>query len=68
MSKNDNNVRFISFPDSDLQALAMLYTKSQDLKGKSIKEIAEMYYNAFYELRYIHKELRSDIKKKFKDV
>ena len=67
MSKSDGNIHLSSFPDSDLQALAMLYTKNQDLKGKSIKEIAEIYYNAFYELRYIHKELRSDIKKKFKD-
>lgn len=64
---NNNSVKLVSFPDSDLQALAMLYTKNQDLKDKSVKEVAEIYYNAYYELTYKHKNLRDDIRKKFKD-
>lgn len=61
-----DTVRLHTFPDSDLQALAMLYTEKQDLKGKSVKEIAEIYYNAYYELTYEHKNLRNDIRKNFK--
>lgn len=64
---NNNSFEFRTFPDSDLQALAMLYTKNQDLKGKSVKEIAEIYYNAYYELTYKHKDLRTDIRNKFKN-
>lgn len=63
---NNNSSNLYSFPNSDLQALAMLYTENQDLKGKTIKEIAEIYYNAYYELTYDLKDLRSDIRKNFK--
>ena len=59
--------KLVSFPDSDLQALAMLYTKNQDLKGKSVKEIAKIYYDAYYELVYTTRELRQESRKKFKD-
>ncbi len=64
---SSDNVKLSSFPDSDLQALAMLYTKNQDLKGKSVKEIAEIYYNAYYELTYKHRDFRRDIRNKFRD-
>ncbi len=63
----NNDIHLNSFPDSDIQALAMLYTQNQDLKGKSAKEIAEIYFNAYYELTYKHKSLRSDIRQKFKN-
>ena len=55
-----DNVRIFSFPDTETDALAYLYTKNQDLSGKSVKEIAEIYYNAYYEL----KSYKADIRKK----
>ena len=65
---SSETVNLHTFPNSDLQALAMLYTKNQDLKGKSVKEIAEIYYNAYYELTYEHKDLRNNIRKNFKNI
>ena len=64
---SDNSVSLNSFPSSDIQALAMLYTENQNLKEKSVKEIAEIYFNAYYELTYKHRDLRDDIRKNFKD-
>lgn len=65
---SNESVNLHTFPNSDLQALAMLYTKNQELKGKSVKEIAEIYYNAYYELTYEHKNLRYDIRNKFRNI
>ena len=60
-------IKLISFPDSDIQALAMLYTQNQDLKGKSVKEVAKIYYDAYYQLAYDTKDLRNESRKKFKN-
>ena len=64
---SNESIKLISFPDSDIQALAMLYTQNQDLKGKSVKEVAKIYYDAYYELAYDTKDLRNDSRKKFKN-
>ena len=41
---SNDSVKLPTFPDSDLQALAMLYTKNQNLKEKSVTDIAEIYF------------------------
>lgn len=63
----NESIKLISFPDSDIQALAILYTQNQDLKGKSVKEVAKIYYDAYYELAYDTKDLRNESRKKFKN-
>lgn len=45
---------FRTFPDSELEALAYLYVKSQDLSGKSPSEIHTMYREAYYEITKDH--------------
>lgn len=39
------------YEKSDFQMLASLWLKQQDLTGKSLIEIAELYYNAITELQ-----------------
>ena len=60
-----DDCRLFTFPSSEYEALAMLYVKNQDLKGKSVKDIAEIYYNAYYEFRYKTKDIKEKARDKF---
>lgn len=62
-----NEVNLSTFPRSDYEALALLYTKNQDLKGKSVKEIAEIYYDAYYELRNNGRDIRLNASEKIRN-
>lgn len=62
-----DSVSLSTFPKNKDEALAMLYVKNQDLKGKSIKEIAEIYYNAYYEFRYQTREIEKEAYNKFRN-
>lgn len=46
MSENVLN----AFPRDLTEALALLYVQSQDLSGKTAKEMLEMYTNAYKEI------------------
>lgn len=61
-----DSVSLSTFPKNEDEALAMLYVKNQDLKGKSIKEIAEIYYNAYYEFHYQTREIEIEARNKFR--
>lgn len=61
-----DSVSLSTFPKNEDEALAFLYTQNQDLKGKSVQEIAEIYYNAYYEFRYKTKEIENSARDKFK--
>lgn len=54
-----DSVNLSTFPRNEDEALAILYTQNQDLKGKSVQEIAEIYYNAYYQFRYQAKEIEN---------
>ena len=58
---------FSTFPKNEYEALALLYTQNQDLKGKSIQQIAEIYYSALYEFKYSTTEIDKFISDKFKN-
>ncbi len=45
-----SDVNLSSFPSNRVQALAMLYTQNQDLKGKTPTEIAKIYVSAYDEI------------------
>ena len=53
-----DNCNLYSFPSNTLEALSMLYMQNQDLKGKSVKEITEIYYDTYYEIRSISTEIK----------
>ena len=55
-----------TFPSSEYEALAMLYLKSQNLTGKSVQDIAEIYYNTYYEFRYNTKDIKDKARNKFR--
>ena len=40
-----------TFPSTEAEALAMLYVKSQELRGLSPTELLEMYQGAYCEIR-----------------
>jgi len=61
-----DSVNLSTFPRNEDEALAMLYVKNQDLKGKSVKEIAEIYYNAYYEFRNQTRDIEKEAYNKFK--
>lgn len=63
---SNDSVKLNSFPGSDIEALAMLYTENQNLKGKSVIEIADIYYNAYYELLNSNRELRFNARDKYR--
>ena len=42
---SDNSFKY--FPSDSVEALAMLYLSTVDLKGKTPEEIARMYYDAY---------------------
>ena len=54
-----DEVKFFTFPQSRIEALAMLYLQSQDLTGKSPSEIQSMYFEALYELERDFRDKRS---------
>lgn len=62
-----DSVSLSTFPKNEDEALAMLYVKNQELKGKSIKEIAEIYYNAYYEFHYQTREIEKEARNKFRN-
>lgn len=53
-----NDIEFSTFPSNRVQALAMLYTQNQDLKGKTPSEIAQIYVSAHAEINSYLRELR----------
>ena len=55
----NNDINLSTFPSSTLEALAMLYTKNQDLKGKSATEIAKIYYHAYHEIHTNIRDIRN---------
>lgn len=57
--KMPDEVKFFTFPQSRIEALAMLYLQSQDLTGKSPSEIQSMYFEALYELERDFRDKRS---------
>lgn len=61
-----DSVNLSTFPRNEFEALALLYVQNQDLKGKSVQEIAEIYYNAYYEFRYKTKEIEQSARDNFK--
>lgn len=54
---SDNSFKY--FPSDSVEALAMLYLSTVDLKGKNPEEIARMYYDAY---RKIEAEKKNDEK------
>lgn len=46
-----SDMQFSTFPGSKTEALALLYVQSQDLSGKTPKDILDMYDNAYEEIR-----------------
>ena len=54
----DNSV--YAFPSSREEALAMLWLEQQDLKGKSPKELHDMYWDAVKEIRADYAEKRKN--------
>ncbi len=59
-----DSVNLSTFPRNEDEALALLYTQNQDLKGKSVQEIAEIYYNAYFEFRYKTREIEQSARDK----
>ena len=59
-----NDINLNTFPSNKTQALAYLYTQSQDLKGKTPTEIAKIYVSAYDEINNcitsITREIRKD--------
>ena len=55
-----NDIELSSFPSNRVQALAMLYTQNQDLKGKTPKEVAEIYISAYDEINSTFREIRNN--------
>ena len=46
----NNNINVNHFPENELQALAYLYLKNQDLSGKSPTEIYDIFINAYIDI------------------
>lgn len=57
-----NEVNLSSFPSNRVQALAMLYTQSQDLKGKTPTEIAKIYVSAYDEINSSISEISKEVR------
>ncbi len=65
---SNDSVKLHTFPDSDIQALAILYTENQDLKEKSVTDIAEIYFDAYYKLLNKNRILRINAREKYKNI
>lgn len=63
------NPVFKTFPSSDKEFIAMLYLQQQDLSGKTVSEITDMYYDAIegvyktYSKRYPRKPANTNSQK-----
>mgnify|MGYP005754121743 CR=1 FL=1 len=55
-----NNTNVYHFPNNELQALAYLYLKNQDLSDKSPTEIYDIFINAYIELTNAKKTKKSE--------
>ena len=44
-------VKLNTFPNSAIEALALLYVQSQDLSGKTPADVLTMYYEAKYQMQ-----------------
>ena len=55
------------FPEDEYQALAYLYTQNQNLQNKSVQEIAEIYYNAYWEFAYKTRDFNLEAMNRFKN-
>jgi len=62
-----SDISLNSFPANRVQALAMLYTQNQDLKGKTPSEIAKIYFTAHYEISTNIDNIIDSAKKDFTD-
>ena len=62
-----SDINLNTFPSSTTEALAYLYTKNQDLKGKSVEDIAKTYYYAYYQLRSSIGNIRQEASKNFQN-
>ena len=51
-----NDCYLEAFPKSDIEALAMLYVRSQDLTGKTPEELLAMYDDAVASMRAAREE------------
>lgn len=51
-----NNCYFEAFPKSDIEVLAMLYVRSQDLTGKTPEELLDMYESACSRMLAVREE------------
>ncbi len=60
-----SEINLSTFPDSKLEALALLYVQSQNLSDKSPSEILDMYDDAYQELRNHQKKKRTAKKADF---
>lgn len=57
-----NDINLSSFPSNRVQALAMLYTQNQNLKGKTPTEIAKIYIFAYDEISSNINEISKNVK------
>ena len=62
---SNESVTLNTFPSSSTEALAFLFTQNQDLKGKSPKEITEIYYDAYYQIRNCSQQVRREVQNKY---
>ena len=50
---------FLTFPDSKIEALAMLYLQNQDLSGLTPEEILDKYDDAYEKIKARNREKRN---------
>lgn len=62
---SNNEISLSSFPSNRVQALAMLYTQNQNLKGKTPSEITEIYLSAYFEINNNIKNIRDNFNNNF---
>jgi len=57
-----SDINLSSFPSNRVQALAMLYTQNQDLKGKTPTEIAKIYVSAYEEISHSLSDITREVR------
>lgn len=57
-----NDQTFKTFPSNRNEALALIYVQSQDLSGKTPKEINALYWEAYNEIKKDTKERITELK------
>lgn len=55
-------VSLSTFPDSPIEALALLYVQNQKLAGKTPEEICEIYWDAYYRIYNHNRDARNSAK------